>query len=147
MVAPYSCVRCVQGWALQWSAASCGRSPEGGRGWEALSCVFYCSIAETRHPSMAGFSKDTRRAESVAMPVLWKKYSFQETPLSFSNAHLSPIRSHIPEIGAAETFITFSYSSSSSKPPNARFQTLPISNVPRSVCYFGSKAGLIASSW
>ena len=56
-------------------------------------------------------------------PVLQLEYSFQETPLSlpdylpFSNAHLNPIRSHIPEIGAAETFITFSYSSSSTIQP------------------------------
>ena len=43
---------------------------EGGRGGRFfLSCVFYCSIAETRHPSMARFSKEFRRVESVAMPV------------------------------------------------------------------------------
>lgn len=80
MVAPYSCVRCVQGWALQWSAASCGRSPEGGRGWLLAVCFIAVLLKRAIH-LWRGFSKYTRRAESVAMPVLWKKYSFKK-PLS-----------------------------------------------------------------
>ena len=64
-----------------WAAASCGRSPWG---WEALSCVFYCSIAETRHPSMVRFSKENECCKSCqccGKNILFKKPPlFQQRP-------------------------------------------------------------------
>ena len=96
---PHWCVRCVHRWALV--SSSCIMWPfvlhrrVGGRlgGREVLSCVFYCSIAETRHPSMARFSKgmptDGHRFSVLKPPMLQLEYSFQETPLSL---RLSPFQ-------------------------------------------------------
>ena len=108
-----------------WSAvaASCGHS-FSTRGWVgdweggAELCVLlqHCRNA----PSIYGavFKRDAacftgcHAGRCCSLNILFKKPLSLPDYLPFSNAHLNPIRSHIPEIGAAETFITFFYSSS-----------------------------------
>ena len=81
---------------------------------EGLSAVCFIAVLLKRTIHLwRGFSKALTGGNRAGEPRNRGGGALSKKPLSRSNAHLSQITSHIPEIGAAGTFITSSSSSSS----------------------------------